>query len=92
LTGFATNQTYNGEDQREEINFSYHIHYVVTCEVMFALIRKACLIFAMQCFAHLLLLVMFKFDIIFKQNFYKGFLFSLSCSANPIRSPSGPRI
>ena len=24
--------------------------------------------------------------------FYKGFLFLLSCSASPIRSPSGPRI
>ena len=27
-----------------------------------------------------------------ESSFYKGFLFLLSCSASPIRSPSGPRM
>gem|GEM_PF-2232199 len=30
--------------------------------------------------------------LVFQSKFYKGFLFLLSCSANPIRSPSGPRM
>ena len=35
---------------------------------------------------------LFKLAINFRRRFYKGFLFLVSCSANPIRSPSGPRM